>query len=811
MGAVHATESAHAAKKRIETDLNGILDADGNITKKGLKKQRDEVNATIKQKEAERDTFQTRADAAEKAYLDLRDKKYAGLDLKDPDNRALAIQDLEDLLKKKQDALKKASTSSERNNLKKEIADLNTEKQIIENWDDQLKTLQDTWGKLLDSRNSSNKLVADAIQTRDKLQQRVDFLEKQLAFLNNPTRKSKKTQALYDLFNNGQTFTVSYGNGRTKEIDNETVQRIIKNLGLFKQGGNLIRRAVMAASGVQLKAPDNSWYDQVFNNYRQTILDRINANKDYYKKINDMQTAHHKIYIESGGANRNWATTAHQGVNNSVGNYQKIYDEEEFNDLGINPNFSTRYDYIPGTKRTSGDNADRHYKYDNLYSSITDDRRVLGRSGDWTDDQIRDFNTELKKKQLEMYLGDGGYYYIRELGSGTPQQSTGPALDINKLEIPEGRSGGSKDDPNNSNKKGSKFNWKALASNLPDPMAYLRYKILDNNNRRIARHAMANEKPFYQNPQLDYTFVHSDLRAEIQGAQAQADLLRRGNHAITSDGAKQMAYLKELWQQGQQYKEAGLQQSDKTYRETQKEDQAQRLTNHTQEHKVAEANRLAAHQSENNRAKIWNAYLTKRANAQDTLLSKFEYDREVAKKKREANIEAAKIAEMKNAVTYNPNKYGANLTPTELAAYNKMLAGTSSESLSETEKTNLMAAKGKITNAMLRQQYNILGVPETEYTYDSMNRPAYGTAFSATLSNPSSSSSSNTSSSTSSYINPDALTAKDGAKLETAKLRKRVKDADRYAKSIEKKIDSINKQLDRISKSMYGLPKLKMV
>ena len=53
--------------------------------------------------------------------------------------------------------------------------------------------------------------------------------------------------------------------------------------------------------------------------------------------------------------------------------------------------------------------------------------------------------------------------------------------------------------------------------------------------------------------------------------------------------------------------------------------------------------------------------------------------------------------------------------------------------------------------------------------------------------------------------------AKDGSKLDIAKLRIRAKNADRLAKNIEKTMDNLEKKMSRISKRMYGLPEVKMI
>ena len=52
----------------------------------------------------------------------------------------------------------------------------------------------------------------------------------------------------------------------------------------------------------------------------QTILDRIAANKDYYKELNDHQTAHYNLYT-AANASGDWKKHAYAPSDNSVKTY----------------------------------------------------------------------------------------------------------------------------------------------------------------------------------------------------------------------------------------------------------------------------------------------------------------------------------------------------------------------------------------------------------------------------------------------------------------------------------------------------------
>ena len=140
-----------------------------------------------------------------------------------------------------------------------------------------------------------------------------------------------------------------------------------------------------------------NWRQQVFNNYRQRLLDQLakyGNDETYGNWLNEMQSRHSKIYNLAGGKDGNWENTAYQ--NDLVGQYQHDYkgdrrfgtirlkneDNYDFNQ-GISPNFNSRYVISNPPTRISGDNSTKNFNVDNLYSAITDDRRLLGREGDW--------------------------------------------------------------------------------------------------------------------------------------------------------------------------------------------------------------------------------------------------------------------------------------------------------------------------------------------------------------------------------------------------------------------------------------------
>ena len=817
------TEKRKARIQEIQERIEGTKDADGKVINKGLEDLIKETEADAKQKVTERQSLEQQLNGivSKQHNLDTRVLGKRVYHINDSDKftakKSIIEAESADLekqinLKNKRIAkleakIESLGTTSKSN---KTYTQLESELNTLSKARDQLQIQKDkkdsiiqeleAWKTDHDEVSKLGKKISNTYDDESRFNVELAKYNSELASLKRILEKtnpngiqnatSHSKQKILDLIAD-EPFYVTYGRNGKREV--KDIKQIIEDMHLLKKGGRLefLAKGGTAVSGVQLNQNAGSWYDQVFNNYKDFILDNLSKNNDYYNTINSMQDAHYNIYTEAGGDNGSWKNQAYEGKNNSVRNYQNKYDLEEFNDRGIKPNYNTRYAYHPKTTRTSKDDPTNNFYADNYYSSITDDRRVLGRKDDWTPEQFNSFNKELKDKGYEMYSNeDNGYYYLRKLGSPTIETVHSPK-DFNLLNIDEGRAGGSDDSNKNQSSIKNKFLdglSKAFKNNGPNPFEYVRYRLLDNANKRMARNAIANEKPYLQTPLVDNVQIQTDLRAENEGEKENAELMSQASKAIVNDIAQRMAFIKEAHKQGQKYKDAGYKVSDQKLDTTTAADVAQRKENHRQEHLVGEQNRLSALQSLSNRNAIWNAYLSKHANERDVFLkgwqAKIDANNETLKKLNESAI----LTELAAAIKNNPNNYGANLTPSELAIYKKGQAGYSTEKMTDIELNDYYLAANKVNAAARRQQYKYYGIPESIYSTDAYNF-----------------------SNKKSFVPQLTQLAKDGAKIANIKAKLKMKNADRTAKNIEKQIDNLNKKLEIISKSMYGLPKVQVI
>ena len=318
-----------------------------------------------------------------------------------------------------------------------------------------------------------------------------------------------------------------------------------------------------------------NWRQQVFNNYRQHLLDQLakyGEADDYGKWLNEMQARHSNIYNLAGGEKGNWEDIAYK--NDLVGQYQQDYrgglgndgqykrygsiqlndsDRYDFNQTGIKTNQGTRYNIANPPTRTSGDYSRNGYNYkvDNLYSAITDDRRLLGRKGDW-DESSTEFKTwqkDLNSKGWETYLDTSdNYYKLRRLNNPSNGTTTQDQQKVNGIQV------GQKDDSKSDfwNKLSQGFNKVA-----PDLLGVLRLAGHLNNNERVYKESLKAIKPNLQQTYLTHRQVVGDeatkqayYRRAAQGETAAAQ-------PFVADADKTIAYRNEARRNGNELRAQG--------------------------------------------------------------------------------------------------------------------------------------------------------------------------------------------------------------------------------------------------------------
>ena len=184
-----------------------------------------------------------------------------------------------------------------------------------------------------------------------------------------------------------------------------------------KRGG-----VIKAQTGVKL-TDKADWYNGVFKNQLDYILDKLNQDPGYYNWLNNMQDSHYDLYTAAKGDKESIDySTAYN--NENVGKYQDAYksgynqeftDNAGYNTLSIAKAIAQGMFDLSGSKRNSGDwyteGGTNNWTSDNLFSAITDYRRLLGRKGDFDDNQLAELKAKFKEAGYDFDLDNATQYY----------------------------------------------------------------------------------------------------------------------------------------------------------------------------------------------------------------------------------------------------------------------------------------------------------------------------------------------------------------------------------------------------------------
>lgn len=202
-----------------------------------------------------------------------------------------------------------------------------------------------------------------------------------------------------------------------------------------QEGGTIFKyQQGTGMSGVQFN-PNTTWYDNYYSPTHRSLIDALKLGKISYQDINNMQSDHARLYSMAG---KNFLSNPYKS--DSVRNYQEVFNNFGGgfgNTIGINNAFTSGR-YNVSNKAYSGDNPTKSFVADGLYSGITDDRRLLGRKGDYNESQLQKMINDYKGIGLDFYLDEAdNYYKLRELDSSSPDKGVNPYIGTIEEEEPE--------------------------------------------------------------------------------------------------------------------------------------------------------------------------------------------------------------------------------------------------------------------------------------------------------------------------------------------------------------------------------------
>lgn len=377
----------------------------------------------------------------------------------------------------------------------------------------------------------------------------------------------------------------------------------------FKKQGGVIK----AESGV--KFSDNyDWYNGIFMKNFGHILQALQSNSGYANWLNNMQGNHASIYHNAGD---NWQNIAYK--DNTVGDYQDAYkagfnnewkdNVAGYNSLGIQNAVDQGMFTING-KRTSGDNSQSNWVTDKLYSAETDSRRLLGRKGDFTVQQLFDITNKLRNVGYDIYLDKDDYYKVRRLEQ--PLDNELNTLKQIKVDDPINPGDTTKKDnstkitrvPGEGNDTGKTDIWGRISGYVPDVLSAVRLGNSIRTNNKIANVLRDATKPVLLNTYERYSPVTGAFGyMQFMNGQA-ADIRRQTARPFTSDASLQLAGELEANRQARTLEQQGFLADNQEIKRTQAEALARQEDNMARRSENANRNRLAINQNNRELAQI---------------------------------------------------------------------------------------------------------------------------------------------------------------------------------------------------------------
>lgn len=364
--------------------------------------------------------------------------------------------------------------------------------------------------------------------------------------------------------------------------------------GFFKQGGILKAQAGNSAPITGTPKNTNPWYSSIGAHFMTDLIKSISDGKFTYMDVNWMQDRHSDLEDRLG------KTVDNPIFDSATEQYYKDINQFDFvNNKGIKAGEDNqRYKVNPNAY--TKDTFSKGWNPDGYYSGRGQDRTLLGRKGDYSDEELATVTQAWKDAGYEMYLNDkNNYYYLKEIAVAPEDQKSDPKGDgSGNNEVKPGEVDGSGLTGDNNSKEitptGDPMTKKPNRSWEPAFSAFNYFNALRTNKRILDK---TNElTPLLYDPVEHPRVIHGDLQAIAEGQKQAAEFARQAATPMTSDGSLQQAMQMEAKLKGQESIRAGLKADNDEVKRTTDLAIAQEKEDKNVRHQVAMKNRENMHQ-----------------------------------------------------------------------------------------------------------------------------------------------------------------------------------------------------------------------
>lgn len=417
---------------------------------------------------------------------------------------------------------------------------------------------------------------------QDKAMARMNLDDLKNMARNNPNAAQEAQQVFQGLKRGSASYNQALNDLINTKMSLKDAKKILLDLKAFREGG-----IIKAQEGIKTGTPRNNkpWFSSIGKHFIEDLVQGLLENKYTYEDINKMQDRHYNLDKNlSGQVDKPQFNTDVKQYYTDINNTYKFV-----NDKGIKSGEeSSRYRVL--SNPNTGDSYNGGWIPDGYYSGRGQDRMLLGKRGDYTNEELENITNLLTKKGYALYTDENTKYYklrpttaktidlldvvvTADDKSGTEhtgKEREKPIIDIPKPEKP-----------------------KSPFINEDKMLATLNYfRTLKHNNKD---YELANKvTPLLYDPVEHHRSIYGNLRAIMESNQAAGKILNI--KPMTSDGSLQTASQLDAQNIAQQQILKGQQIDDEMLRTTSETAWQQEKENKENRYNIAMKNRENMHQ-----------------------------------------------------------------------------------------------------------------------------------------------------------------------------------------------------------------------
>ena len=323
--------------------------------------------------------------------------------------------------------------------------------------------------------------------------------------------------------------------------------------------------------------------------------------------------------------------------------------------------------------------------------------------------------------------------------------------------------------PSNSTKNPS-IDVENLVNSVSPTRTYglVRAILADRNNREMLKASYT--QPYLIDPMEIHRNIYSDLGAEMQGQKDAAALQRLATTQAGTDFDRNVAMALDAKLKGIELKDLKFKASNDLQRQTAEASWAQEKENKQSRWQTANSNKQAIY--ENDMANLQRKLATKAQNFQiwDTYRQQLEQEAATDWQANRARMDTMAENDITNAIRHNISGYIPNLSPQDIQLWNDVQSGKKSTSTMTTaEQARFRMISEQANQAKYDELRKYYRMPKNQYRWTMQSMP-----FTPTIS-------------------------KNGGKLQVARLKAAIADADRFYKTTKDFADRTERAITRLT------------